>query len=447
MSTNFNNLTNLNNYNNCNNYNYYSNCDNYDNSSVSADSFKAGQKKLAQLWQKGAEFLGCNYPIMGGAMSWISEHNLVSAISISGGFGVIACSAMSPAQLEEEIILTQKKLKELKGSLIVENKESSAHKGLAPNFGVNIILMHPQLEELLDICIKNAVTHIILAGGLPTKATISRLKVKNIKVLAFAPSLTIARRLVRVGIDALIIEGMEAGGHIGPVSTSVLAQEIIGNISEVPIFVAGGIGTGAIIVNYLNMGASGCQVGTLFACAKESIAHPDFKQKFIEASSYDTVVSPQLDENFKVIPVRSIKNSSTKEFINFQKSIIDQYHRNEITKEEGQLSIEKFWAGSLRRAVIEGDVENGSLMAGQIVGLIREELPANIILETLVREAINYITNITRNIANNINNISSNENNNCVSDNDSLTSTTANVNQANNITNRLENKLEGRVLS
>lgn len=304
-------------------------------------------------------------------MSWISEYRLVSSISKSGGFGVIACSSMSVEQLENEIELTKKSIDE-------------------KPFGVNIILMHPDLDRLIDVCIKNKVSHIILAGGIPTKSTIEKIKSSNAKAIAFAPSVSVAKRMLKIGIDALIIEGMEAGGHIGRVSTSVLAQEILPEIVEVPVFVAGGIGTGKIVVNYLNMGASGCQIGTLFACAKESIAHPEFKKKFINASSYDTVISAQLDSNFPVIPVRSIKNNATKEFIDFQKSTIEKYSKGEISKEEGQLAIEKFWAGSLRRAVIDGDVERGSLMAGEIVGLVKEELPVQQIIDNIITDAEIY---------------------------------------------------------
>jgi enoyl-[acyl-carrier protein] reductase II len=311
---------------------------------------------------------------MGGAMSWISEHKLVSSISNAGGFGVIACSSMSPEQLENEILLTKQ---------CIGGKE----------FGVNLILMHPNIDELINVCIKNKITHIILAGGIPSKDLIGKIKVNNIKAITFAPSISVAKKMVRIGIDALIIEGMEAGGHIGKVSTSVLAQEILPEITDVPVFIAGGIGTGKIIVNYLKMGASGCQIGTLFACSKESIAHPKFKQKFINASSYDTVISTQLDSNFPVIPVRSIKNNATKDFTDFQKSIIEQYNNGLVSKSEGQLAIEKFWAGSLRRAVIDGDVESGSLMAGEIVGLIKKELPVQEIIDNIVSDAESYIEN------------------------------------------------------
>ncbi|QHD65258.1 NAD(P)H-dependent flavin oxidoreductase [Neorickettsia findlayensis] len=320
---------------------------------------------LIDCWNRGKEFLGTSYSIMGGAMSWISEHRLVSSISNAGAFGVLACSAMSPDQLEREISLT----KELVGS---------------NPFGVNIVLMHPQLPGLIDVCIHSGVTHVILAGGIPSKQILSLVLNHGIKVIAFAPSLSIAKKMCRIGASALIIEGREAGGHITRVSTSVLAQEILPEIRDIPIFVAGGIGTGAIVKSYLEMGAAGCQVGTLFACAKESIAHPRFKAKCVAASSHDAVVSEQLDPRLAVIPVRLLKNDATEEFKVFQREIIRQLDSGHISKEEAQLAIEKFWAGSLRRAVIEGDTERGSVMAGEVVGLVKGERPVRDILDDLI---------------------------------------------------------------
>ena len=191
-------------------------------------------KKLSQLWQRGAEFLGCEYAIMGGAMSWVSERNLVAAISNAGGFGVIACSSMNPDLLRNEIIETKKLTKKA--------------------FGVNLIVMHPQLDELVEVCKEEDVTHIVLAGGLPSSNTIKSAKENGARVICFAPALIIGKKLIRSGADALVIEGMEAGGHIGPVATSVLAQEIIPQLkNEVPIFVAGGIGRGEAIASYLEM--------------------------------------------------------------------------------------------------------------------------------------------------------------------------------------------------
>ncbi|MDB1135441.1 NAD(P)H-dependent flavin oxidoreductase [Candidatus Anaplasma sp. TIGMIC] len=332
---------------------------------------------LTQLWSRGLDFLGSRFAIMGGAMSWVSEPNLVSAISNAGGFGVLACGAMSTEELKVSILRTQQLTK-------------------LP-FGVNLIVMHPELDNLVEVCIQTGVSHIVLAGGIPNGRVISTIKDAGRRSMCFAPSLSVARRLIRTGVDALIIEGMEAGGHIGPVSTSVLAQEILpffrrnAALRDVPIFVAGGIGTGDMIGGYLKMGASGCQIGTLFVCASESMAHKNFKEVFIKSSSRDAVPSVQLSADFPVIPVRAIANAASSRFLELQREVIELYSEGKVSKEEGQLKIEKFWAGSLRKAVVEGDVEGGSLMAGQSVGLISGIRSVEQIINDLVSEAESYL--------------------------------------------------------
>ena len=301
-------------------------------------------------------------------MTWVSERHLVAAISNGGGFGVIANGSMTPELLSAEIAGTA---------------------GLTDRpFGVNLITMHPQLLELIDVCLDHKVGHIVLAGGLPPGGAIQRVKQGGAKLMCFAPALVLAKKLVRSGADALIIEGMEAGGHIGPVATSVLAQEILPEIRDVPVFVAGGIGRGEAIVGYLEMGASGVQLGTRFVCASESIAHPRFKQAFIRASARDAVPSMQLDSRFPVIPVRALANAATKRFLETQRAVVDKFNRGEVDQKAAMLEIEHFWAGALRRAVIEGDVEQGSLMAGQSVGMVTSEQPTAEILEELVGQAV-----------------------------------------------------------
>ncbi len=326
-----------------------------------------GQQALDKAWARGCEFLGSEYAILGGAMSWISERNLVAAISNAGGFGVIACGAMTTDLLDAEI----------KGTKALTQKP----------FGVNLITMHPDLNELVDICLENGVGHVVLAGGLPPKDTIARLKSGGAKVICFTPTLALGKKLIRSGADALVIEGMEAGGHIGPVSTSVLAQEILPNITDVPIFVAGGIARGEAIANYLNMGAAGCQLGTRFVCADECIAHPDFKRAFIRASARDAVTTVQVDPQFPVIPVRALNNEGSKKFIETQHAVIAKFRAGEMDLNTAQLEIEHFWAGALRRAVIDGDVESGSVMAGQSVGMVKKEQPTAEIVQELVQQA------------------------------------------------------------
>lgn len=328
---------------------------------------KHTRNRLDELWRRGLECLGTRYAILGGAMTWVSERNLVAALSNGGGFGVIANGAMAPDQLADEI----------DGTMALTEEP----------FGVNLVTMHPDLEALCDTCIAKGISHVVLAGGLPRTATITRLKDGGAKVICFAPALSIAKKLVRIGVDAIVIEGMEAGGHIGPVSTGVLAQEILPVIREVPVFVAGGIGRGEALLAYLEMGASGVQLGTRFVCATESIAHPRFKQAFIRASARDAVTSVQVDPKFPVIPVRALRNEASARFIETQHEVIARFRGGELDQKQAQLEIEHFWVGALRRAVIEGDMENGSLMAGQSVGMVREEQPAAVIIEELVDQA------------------------------------------------------------
>ncbi len=320
---------------------------------------------------RGTAFLGSDYAILCGAMSWVSERNLVAAISNAGGFGVVACGAMTPELLDREITATRA----LTGR----------------PFGVNLITMHPQLFELIAICAAHQVSHVVLAGGIPPKGSIEALKAggkeAGAKVICIPPTLALAKKYLRSGADALVIEGSEAGGHIGPVSTSVLAQEILPVLgSEALVFVAGGIGRGEAIASYLEMGAAGVQLGTRFACASESIAHADFKKAFFRASAREAVASVQVDPRLPVIPVRALKNKGTEEFTAKQIEVAKLLDAGQVDMLEAQLLIERFWAGALRRAVIDGDVESGSVMAGQSVGMVTKEEPVADIVAELVND-------------------------------------------------------------
>lgn len=326
---------------------------------------------LFTLWQRGAEFLGCEHAILGGAMSWVSERNLVAALSNAGAFGVIAASSMPPELLDKEIAATKALT--------------------ALPFGVNLILMHPQIDELIAVCAAHKVSHVVLAGGMPKASQIEAIHAFGAKAIAFAPTAALGKKLVKMGADALVIEGAEAGGHIGPVATSVLAQEILPVIREIPVFVAGGIGRGEAVAAYLEMGASGVQLGTRFVCAAESIAHDNFKQAFIRANARDATASVQVDPDFPVIPVRAIANKASDDFTRFQHEVIGKFRSGAMEKKEAQLAIEHFWAGALRRAVIDGDVERGSLMAGQSVGMVERVQPVAEILAELAAQAEAYL--------------------------------------------------------
>jgi enoyl-[acyl-carrier protein] reductase II len=323
--------------------------------------------EMDRLMARGAAFFGSRYALLGGAMSWVSERHLVAALSNAGAFGVIACGAMEPDRLAQEIAGTQ---------ALTQRP-----------FGVNLITMHPRLEALVDVCLEAKVSHIVFAGGIPPGPAIRRAKEGGAKVVCFAPALALAKKLVRSGADALVIEGSEAGGHIGPVSLNVLAQEILPHVTEVPIFVAGGIGRGEAILSYLEMGAAGAQLGTRFVCAAECVAHPNFKRAFIRGSARDALPTVQIDPRFPVIPVRALQNGGTAKFMEHQAATLARFQSGELTKEAAQLDIEHFWAGALRRAVVDGDVENGSLMAGQSVGMVTREQPAAEIVQELVTQA------------------------------------------------------------
>jgi enoyl-[acyl-carrier protein] reductase II len=328
--------------------------------------------RLDRLWSRGTDFLGCRVAIMGGAMSWVSEKNLVAAISNAGGFGVIACGAMTPDLLAEQIA----------GAQALTDRP----------FGVNLITMHPQLDDLIRVTLEAKVGHVVLAGGIPPGTAVRAVKDGGAKLIAFAPALSLAKRLVRSGADAIVIEGSEAGGHIGPVSLTVLAQEILPHLKDVPVFVAGGLGRGEAILSYLEMGASGVQLGTMFAASTESIAHPNFKKAFIRANARDAMPSVELDPLLPVIPVRGLVNQGTKKFFEHQVQTRDRLVAGELTKDEAQLVVERFWAGALRRAVIEGDVETGSVMAGQSVGMVTAERPVAEVIQGLVDQAVAALT-------------------------------------------------------
>jgi enoyl-[acyl-carrier protein] reductase II len=321
---------------------------------------------LDRLTQRGRDFLGSRHAIMAGAMTWVSERNLVSAISNAGGFGVLACGGMPPALLEAEIAATR---------ALTDRP-----------FGVNLITLHPQLMELIEVCRGARVSHVVLAGGLPPGPAIAAIT-DFAKLIAFAPNLAFAKKLLRSGAHALVIEGSEAGGHIGPVSLSVLAQEILPALPDATIFAAGGIGRGAAIAAMVEMGASGVQLGTRFAASAESVAHPNFKKAFIRAAARDAVASVQYDPRLPVIPVRALKNAGTEAFMDKQREVSARLARGKVELAVAQLEIEHYWAGALRRAVVDGDIETGSLMAGQSVGMVTAEEPVQAIIDSLVVEA------------------------------------------------------------
>ncbi len=323
--------------------------------------------RLDALSKKGTDFLGTRYAILGGAMSWVSDHHLVSAISNAGGFGVLAGGNMPGHLLEDEITKTFKNT----------NKP----------FGVNMITVTPFLDEQTDVVVKSGVNTVIFAGGIPQAKYIDKVKASGARVVCFAPSVALGKKMLRSGADALIIEGNEAGGHIGPVATSILVQEILPFFEEVPVFVAGGIGAGTMIASYLKMGAAGLQLGTRFVATEECSAHENFKKVFLKAKSRDAVPTAQFDPSLPVIPVRAIVNEGTKEFNALQLEMLKKVKDEEISVQDAQLKLEEYWLGALRKAVVDGDIVHGSLMAGQSVGLVKKITSVQEVIDELVTDA------------------------------------------------------------
>jgi len=331
---------------------------------------------LEKLMRKGRDLLGVRFPVLGGAMTWLSTSPLVAAISEAGGFGVLAGGNMPPDLLAREIEATRR----------LTDKP----------FGLNLITIAPNFRRHLEQALEMRFPVIILAGGLPSKEAITRVKKAGSTLICFAPTVGIAHRLITMGADALIIEGHEAGGHIGPVATGVLAEQILPRTTEVPVFVAGGIGSGLSLAHFLLMGASGVQLGTCFAVAEESPAHPNFKKALIRAAAKDALPTSQFDPRLPVIPVRALVNEGVRDFNTLQLGLIAQLERGQLSRQEAAMKLEEFWIGGLRRAAVEGDVERGSVMAGQSVGLVKKVLPAAEILGDLLAEAEREIDRISR---------------------------------------------------
>lgn len=325
-----------------------------------------GKLNETKFWKKGKDFLGVKYPIISGAMTWISDSKLVKAVSDAGGFGVLAAGNM-PTDLLIKEIKTLKKME--------------------TNFAANLITIAPNYKDHLKAVTELGVEHIVFAGSFPRKNEIQFAKESGAKVTCFASTKSIAQRMIDYGTDALILEGSEAGGHIGHVSTIVLIQQVLFNFPDIPIFVAGGLATGKIISHLFLMGASGVQMGTIFAMSEESPAHPDFKAKYIKARSREAASTPQYDSSLPVVAVRALKNKGMDNFGKLQLELLEKLKYNKLSRIEAQYEVESYWMGALRKAVMDGDINEGSLMAGQSVGLVNKVESVKKIIEGLVEEA------------------------------------------------------------
>ena len=322
---------------------------------------------LDKFIKVGQDFLGCKFPIMCGAMTWISDYKLIGALGNAGGFGQLAGGHAPVDVLEKEIIATR------------EYTDKP--------FGVNLITIAPVYKDQLQLVCDMRCQLVMFAGSIPKDTEIQRVKDIGAKVICFAPTAPLAHRLIKMGADALMIEGVEAGGHIGPVSLTVLLQKILFEIDSVPVFVAGGIATGRMMAHLLMMGATGIQMGTRFVMSKECKAHPEFKKVFQKANARDAVATPQFDSRLPVIPVRALKNKGSKEFLKLQLELIDKLEKKLIDQQQAQYEVENFWVGALRDAAIDGNVQRGSLMAGQSVGLVDKIKPIQGIIDEMVDDA------------------------------------------------------------
>ena len=324
--------------------------------------------RLQPLFARGREFLGVEVPIMCGAMTWISEHQLVSRMSNLGAFGSLAAGNMPPELFEEEVRKTQE---------------------LTPNpFAANLITIAPNYLDHLEILCAAKLSHIVFAGSIPRRTEVEKAKQSGAKVMCFASNKSIARRMLDYGADGLILEGSEAGGHIGHVSTAVLLQNILFEYGDkVPVFIAGGIATGWMIGHLGLMGAAGAQLGTRFVVAEECLAHARFKEVFIKARSREAIATPQYSSKLPVVAVRALNNPAMDNFGKLQLELLGKLERGELNRQDAQYEVEKYWVGSLREGAVEGNVERGSLMAGQSVGLVNKIQPLREILDELVRDA------------------------------------------------------------
>ncbi len=321
---------------------------------------------LEKLFERGRAFLGVDYPIICGAMTWVSDHRLVGAVAGTGAFGLLAAANAPVETLREEIEKTRPLTRR--------------------PFGVNLITVAPNYLDHLALVTEIKVPTIVFAGSIPRGSEIARAKDSGANVVCFAPTDLLAHKLIDQGADALILEGSEAGGHIGPVSLTVLLQQILFKVDTVPIFVAGGIARGQMMAHLLLMGAAGVQMGTRFVMSEECSAHPAFKETFRKATARDALATPQFDSRLPVIPVRALQNEGIIEFKKLQLELMEKLDRDLISRAEAQEHVERFWMGALRRAVVDGDVKKGSLMAGQSVGLVDEIKPLGAIIAELVED-------------------------------------------------------------
>lgn len=294
------------------------------------------------------EILGCEYPVIQGGMAWVAEHHLAAAVSEAGGFGIIG-AASAPADVVREEIRKCKALTDRP-------------------FGVNVMLLNPNADEVAKIVIEEGVRAVTTGAGNPAKY-MSAWKKAGVKVIPVVASSAMAVMMERAGADAVVAEGMESGGHIGSTTTFALLPQVCDAV-DIPVIAAGGIADGRGMAAAFMLGASGVQMGTRFVASKESIVHANYKEKIIKAKDIDSTVTGTSTGH----PVRCLRNKMTREYLRMEKEGVEL------------MELEKLTLGSLKRAVIDGDVVTGTLMAGQIAGLIKSEESCRDIVQGIVRE-------------------------------------------------------------
>ena len=299
------------------------------------------------------ELLGIEYPIIQGGMAWVAEYNLAAAVSNAGGFGIIGAASAPPEIVREQI----RKCKELTDK----------------PFGVNVMLMNPNAEEVAKIVIEEGVKAVTTGAGNPAKF-IPMWKEAGVKVMPVVASVAMAVMMERAGVDAVVAEGMESGGHIGQTTTMALLPQVVDAVN-IPVIGAGGIADGRGFAAAIMLGAEAVQMGTAFLVAKENIVHENYRNKVIAAKDIDSVVTGTSTGH----PVRGLRNHMTKEYLRLEKE--------GATIEE----LEQITLGALRRAVIDGDAKDGTVMAGQIAGLIKKEATCKEIITSIYNEGVELL--------------------------------------------------------
>ena len=296
-----------------------------------------------------SRLLGTKYPVIQGGMAWVAEYHLAAAVSNAGGLGIIGAASAPPEVVREQI------------------REVKARTDRP--FGVNVMLLNPNAPEVAKIVIEEKVPVVTTGAGSPAKF-MEAWKQAGVVVIPVVASVAMAKMMERAGADAVVAEGMESGGHIGSTTTMALVPQVVDAVS-IPVIAAGGIADGRGMAAAFMLGAEGIQMGTRFVASKESIVHENYKNQIIKAKDIDSVVTGMSTGH----PVRSLRNQMTREYLKLEKENADF------------MELEKLTLGSLRKAVQDGDTVNGTLMAGQIAGLIRREQTCREIIEETVQQA------------------------------------------------------------